>query len=64
MVYAVFESKRKSGKKCEWYLEMKDELFRLDIKELEQRCLKAINKANVHFWDKFVSCRYKCKTIL
>lgn len=64
MVFAIFILKRKSGKQCELRVEMKDELFRLDTKELEKRCLDTINKANLRFWDKFVSCQYLRKTIL
>lgn len=64
MIYAVFETKRESGKKCELRVEMKDDLFRLNTKELEQRCLYAINKANHHFWDKFISCKYLRKIIM
>jgi hypothetical protein len=63
MIYALIEAKRESGKTCEWRIEMKDELFRLSVKELEQRCLYVINKANLRFWDRFVSCRYIKKVI-
>ena len=64
MVYAVIEATRESGKTCEWRIEMKGELFRLETKELERRCLKAINKANLRFWDKFVSCKFIKRIIL
>lgn len=64
MVYAVMEATRESGKICEWRIEMKGELFRLETKELEDRCLTVINKANLRFWDKFISCKYIKKIIL
>lgn len=64
MVYAVMEATRKSGKTCEWRIEMKGELYRLETKELERRCLIVINKANLRFWDKFISCKYIKKIIL
>jgi hypothetical protein len=64
MVYAIMEATRESGKTCEWRIEMRGELFRLETKELEERCLKVINKANMRFWDKFVTCRYIKKIIL
>lgn len=43
---------------------MKDDLFRLEKEELENRCLIAINKANLLFWDKFVSCKFIRRIIL
>ena len=58
------EATRESGKTCEWRIEMRGELFRLETKELEDRCLTVINKANLRFWDKFVTCRYIKKIIL
>ena len=58
------EATRESGKTCEWRIELKGELFRLENKELEDRCLTVINKANLRFWDKFVSCKYIKKIIL
>ena len=64
MVYAVIEATRESGRTCEWRIEMKGELFRLETKELERRCLIVINKANLRFWDKFISCKYIKKIIL
>lgn len=64
MIFAVIEAKRRSGRTCEWHVEMKDDLFRLEKEELENRCLIAINKANLLFWDKFVSCKFIRKIIL
>lgn len=62
MIFAVIEAKRRSGRTCEWRVEMKDDLFRLEKEELENRCLIAINKAL--FWDKFVSCKFIRRIIL
>ena len=64
MIFAVIEAKRRSGRTCEWRVEMKDDLFRLEKEELENRCLSAINKANLLFWDKFVSCKFIRRIIL
>ena len=64
MIFAVMEATRKSGRTCEWRIEMKDELFRLETNELEKRCLIAINKANLLFWDKFVKCKFIKRIIL
>lgn len=64
MIFAVIEAKRKSGKVCEWRVEMKDDLFRLDEKGLEERCLNIINKSTLKTWDKFVKCKYIKKIIL
>lgn len=37
MIFAVMEATRKSGRTCEWRIEMKDELFRLETNELEKK---------------------------
>lgn len=58
------EATRESGKTCEWRIELKGELFRLETKELKDKCLTVINKANLRFWDKFVSCKYKKDNII
>lgn len=64
MIFAVIEAKRKSGKVCEWRIEMKDDLFRLDVKGLEERCLNIINKSTLKTWDKFISCKFIKRDII
>ena len=63
MVYYVFEAQRESGTLVEWNIEAKDDMFRKTKEELAKDVLKTINKANLLFWNKWVSCKF-IKTII
>lgn len=63
MVYYVFEAQRESGTLVEWNIEAKGDMFRKSKEELAKDVLKTINKANLLFWNKFVSCKFLRTTI-